>query len=78
MLADGKEVSNGDGEHDERVADGAPFIDEVAKHFVEDGHQYECACPFGNNGEIGGYRSGSTLVNVRRPEVERHQGDFEE
>ncbi len=49
----------------------------VGSRLVEITQQQREHAAFGNSGDEGRHRRGRPLINVRRPHVERHEGQFE-
>ena len=73
-LAYGKEVAYGDGQDDECVQHPFPNLAvDVAESLCKHAHEGESCRAFGYDAEVGGDRSGSSLIYIGRPEVEGHE-----
>ena len=54
-----------------------PLVGKSREDLEEDGHQGKGCGTFGNHAQISRHHSGSTLISIGRPEVERHERYFE-
>ena len=76
-LPDGKEVGNGDAEHDDDVEHVIPILYHGLEHFHKDGAQCDGSSTLGDNTQITGNRGWSTLIGVGRPEMEGYERNLE-
>ena len=77
LLTDGKQVTDGNRQHNQGPQDALPDSRVEEEDLVENQQQSKGSRALRDNRQIRGYLRGSTFVNVGRPQVEGNQRKFE-